>query len=219
MTMPRRFAALCSFVLCACMGAALLSPAVAPAAPPLATAAQMRPYAGIGVLMLAVAPGDELSEPLQRYDEPGIDRRGELDFDRIPRHEWIFGPPATALPLIVMARKGSWLKVVYDDAGREAWINPGRRGVFQPWDVYFKGQAGYMLPGLQKKYYQQFRYAGSGPPLSGATPRQIFKIIHLDDDWAVVMPDPNSLNRLRWRDEDGRLLIGLERGSAAAKLR
>jgi hypothetical protein len=179
----------------------------------------MRPYAGIGVLMLPVSSssGEETYEALQRYDEPGIYRRGELDIVQIPRHEWVFGPGSTMVSLVVMAKKAGWLKVVYDDAGRETWINPGRRGTFQPWDVFFKGQSGRMLPGLQKKYYQLFPQPGSGPPLTSVTPQQVFKVILLEGDWAVVMPDPNSLSRMRWRDEDGRLLIGLDRGGMPAK--
>jgi len=179
----------------------------------------MRPYAGIGVLMLPVSSdsGDAAYEELQRYDEPGIYRRGALEIVRIPRHEWIFGSGSAMVPLVVMAKKAGWLKVVYDDAGREAWINPGRRGTFQPWEVFFKGQAGRMLPGLQKKYYQLFRQPDSGQPLTSVTPRQVFKMILLDGDWAVVMSDPNSLNWMRWRDEDGRLLIGLERGGTPTK--
>ena len=163
-----------------------------------------------------MASSDETFEPLRLYDDPAISRKGELNLADVPRHEWIFGPSSTAAPLIVMARKTSWLKVAYDDAGREAWINPGRRGNFQTWDVFFKGQAGRMLPGLQKRHYQLYHQPGSEPPLASLTPQQSFKIIQLDGDWAVVMPDLNSLNWIHWRDEDGRLLIGLERGVAPA---
>lgn len=200
-------------LLCLSMVALLVTPVFVQSAPPLASSARMRPYSGIGVVLLAVSPesGAEPYETLQRYDEPGMVRRGELDISAIPRHEWIFGPGSATVPLVVMARKGAWLKVVYDDGGREAWINPGKRGVFQAWEQFFKGRDGRMLPGLQKRYYQLYRQPGSGQALASVSPRQVFKMILLDGGWAAVMPDPNTLNWLRWRDEDGRLLIGLER--------
>jgi hypothetical protein len=215
----RRFVPLLISLLCASSAAELLSPTCVQSAPAISAAPGMRPYAGIGILMLPVSSVsvDGTSETLLRYDEPAISRTGELDVAGIPRHEWIFGPGGATVPLVVMARKAGWLKVVYDDAGREAWINPGRRGIFQPWEVYFKGQTGRMLPGLQKKYYQLFRQPGAGLPLAGVTPRQEFKVILLEGDWAVVMPDPDSLSWVRWRDEDGRLLIGLESGGKPSK--
>ena len=172
----------------------------------------MRPYTGIGVLMLGIAADTaEPNEQLRLYDEPAIYRQGELEIARIPRHEWIFGPNADSVPLIVTARKREWLRVVYDDAGREAWINPGPRGVYQPWDDFFKGRAGRLLPGLQKRHYQLFSQAGRGPQAT-LTPKQFFKVIMFENDWSAVLTDSSTLGWLRWRDEDGRLLIALDAG-------
>jgi len=208
------------FICCLYLVAALVVPNGGHSAPPVATSLKMRPYTGIGILMLSApdASGKDYNAPLVLYEEPGLDRKGELDSIALPRQEWIFGSGSAVVPLVVMARKAGWLKVVYDEAGREAWINPGRRGVFQPWDVFFKGQTGRMLPGLQKKYYQLFVKAGSLPPLGSIAPQQTFKLILLEDDWAAVMPDPTTLNWIRWRDEDGRILIGLDRGPIPAKM-
>lgn len=180
----------------------------APAAPP-----KVRPYSGIGILMLkSVAPDADTREPLQLYEEPAISRLGALNAGRIPPYEWIFGPAGSALPLVVMARKGEWLRVAYDDAGREAWLNPRRQATFQPWELFFKGQAGRLLPGLQKRYYQIFQHPGKGA-LASVTPKQLFRVVKLENDWALVMSGQNGLGWLRWRDEDGRLLLGL--GAAA----
>lgn len=192
----------------------LLATIVAFAAPPRQPPPKMRPYSGIGILMLTVATGadDEKQEPYQLYEEPAIARIGELDLARISKYEWIFGVDHASLPLVVMARKGSWLRVVYDDAGREGWLNPRQRGSFQTWDAFFKGRAGKLLPGLQKRYYQLFRHPGKGA-LVTLTAKSGFKVVKLENDWALVMPDQNSLGWLRWRDEDGRLLIGLDRPS------
>jgi len=174
----------------------------APSAPP-----KMRPYTGIGMLMLPVAAND-LNDPLPLYEEPGLSRLGSLNPDRIPRYDWIFGTASSAAPLIVTGRKGPWLRVAYDDAGREAWLNPARSGAFQSWDFYLKDHVSRLLPGLQKKYYQLYKHPGKAP-LAPLTTRQFLKVLRLENDWAMVLSEQNLLGWLRWRDEDGRLLIGV----------
>lgn len=178
----------------------------APSAPPM-----MRPYTGIGMLLLPFAANDP-NDPLPLYEEPGLARLGSLNPDRIPRYDWIFGTASSASPLIVTGRKGSWLRVAYDDAGREAWLNPARSGTFQAWDLYLKGHVSSLLPGLQKKYCQLYQHPGK-VVLAQLTARQFFKVLRLDNDWAMVMYDQNTLGWLRWRDEDGRLLIGVNSAS------
>ena len=180
----------------------------APAAPP-----RMRPYSGVGILMFPAA-GDT---PLPLYEEPGLSRLGTLNTAKIPRYEWIFGAFSTAAPLIVTKRKGSWLRVAYDDAGREAWMNPARAAVFQAWEVYLKDHVSRLLPGLQKKYYQLYQQPGQSA-LAPLTTRQILKVLRLENDWAMVLVDQNSLGWLRWRDEDGRLLIGVASMSQGKQL-
>jgi hypothetical protein len=46
--------------------------------------------------------------------------------------------------------------------------------------------------------------------LTTLTTKQLFKVLRLENDWAMVLIDQNALGWLRWRDEDGRLLIGIE---------
>ncbi|BCS55560.1 hypothetical protein GSVR_38680 [Geobacter sp. SVR] len=174
----------------------------------------MRPYAGIGILMLSPAsePGDTESISQRLYQEPAILRQGEVDFSRVPDHEWIFGSAEVAYPLIVTARRGNWLRVVYDDAGREAWLMaPSRKG-YRPWDEFLKGQAARLLPGLRKQFYQIFRQPGGGGG-AALTGKSGFRIIRIEDDWAQVITDQNNPGWLRWRDEDGRLLVGLDRAA------
>lgn len=172
---------------------------------------KLRPYTGIGVLLLSVAPGvdGEKPESLYLYQEPAISRLAELNGNTVPPYEWIFGMNSMKMPLIVTSRNGNWLRVVYDDAGREGWLMVHRQGIFQPWATFFKGRFARLLPGLQKQYYQLYQEPGN-VPLPGSSPKKSFKIIKLEGDWALVMPDLNSMGWLRWRDEDGRLLIGLE---------
>ncbi len=191
------------------------------AAPPVPAPPKIRPYSGIGVMMLAIAGTNDAMEPYALYDEPAIARLGELTIAKVPAYDWIFGSPVAGLPLIVTARKGSWLRVTYDDAGREAWLNPRRPAMFHPWEIFLKGQTVRLLPGLQKRLYQLFQQPGQGT-VATVTPKHLFKVVKLEDDWALVVSEQNTLGWLRWRDEDGRLLMGLasvkpEHGTGASE--
>ena len=169
---------------------------------------KMRPYCGIGIVVLQAPDSDPgRTEPFNLYEEPGIFRRGELDSASTSANEWIFGMQKGRIPLIVTARKGSWLKVCYDDAGREAWIDPQRRGIFQSWDQFLKGQMSRLLPALRKQQYQMYRQPARSP-LAVLTPKHLFKVLKLENDWAMIMCDQNTIGWVRWRDEDGRLLVG-----------
>jgi hypothetical protein len=170
---------------------------------------KMRPYSGIGIVFLNSSDsGINQGEPFYLYEEPGIFRQGELGGSIISVNERVFGVQKAQIPLIVMARKGDWLRVCYDDAGREAWLDPQRRGTFQPWDQFMKGQMSHLLPGLFKQYYQLYKEPERNP-LSTLTPVQQFKVLKLDSDWVMVMSDQKTIGWLRWRDEDGRLLVGV----------
>lgn len=174
------------------------------AAPP-----RMRPYIGIGLVVFSQsvdAPNQELLLPM--YEEPGLSRIGMLVTTRLSGNEWIFGLQEGIPPLVVSARKGYWLRVIYDDAGREAWIDPQNKGCFQSWEQYLRLQTGRMLPGLQSQYYQLQQQPG-GRMIATLTPKQVFKVLKLENAWGKVLTDQAQIGWVRWRDDDGRLVIGL----------
>lgn len=170
---------------------------------------KMRPYSGIGVVRFA-ASADTPQESLILYEEPGIFRVGEYNHSKATGNEWVVGKTSETLLLIVMARKGEWLRVTYDDAGREAWVKPQRSSAYQPWDQFLKTQTCHLLPGVRKPFYQLYRQP-SRDPLVMLTPKQVFRILKVDGDWAMVVVDQTSIGWLRWRDEDGRLVLGFGR--------
>lgn len=171
---------------------------------------KMRPYSGIGVALLpGTVAGQEAPRPLYLYREPGLSRLGTATVTALPGNEWIFGKQSGQILLIVTARKGNWLKVCYDDAGREAWINTLGKDYFQPWDLFFKSRFSRMLPGLRKQYYQLYQRPEQNPG-AALTPKQPFRVLRLEHDWVMVLPDQAIIGWLRWRDEDGRLTIGLD---------
>ena len=170
---------------------------------------RMRPYTGIGLVVFSQsdsAPTQDLQ--LQLYDEPGLSRVGMLNGSRLSGNEWIFGLPEGTSPLIVSARKGDWLRVFFDDAGREAWIEPRSKGRFQSWEQFLKLQTGRMLPGLQTQYYQLQQQPG-GKLLATLTPKQLFKVLKLENTWGMVLTDQAQIGWVRWCDDDGRLVIGV----------
>ncbi|NTV50122.1 MAG: hypothetical protein HGB32_00705 [Geobacteraceae bacterium] len=173
-----------------------------------ATPPRMRPYTGVGLFIFAQpdkVPAQDLR--LQLYEEPGLLRVGMLNDSKRSGNEWVFGSLEGLPPLIVSARKGDWLRVVYDDAGREAWINPENKGRFQSWEQLLKRQTGYILPGLPSLYYKLQQQPG-GKLLATLSPKQLFKVLTLEDDWGMVLTDQALIGWLRWRDDDGRLLVG-----------
>lgn len=172
---------------------------------------KMRPYTGIGLLLLKkpAAGQESAAESLYLYEEPGISRSIELKPGLVPPHSWIFGSDPALFPLFVMNRKGNWLEVSYDEAGREAWLNPGRQGVFKSWQAFLKGKTGHLLPGLQKRHYQ-FLPQHPGGTRTTISSRERFKIIRAEKERILVMLNQQALGWLSWRDEDGRLLIGVD---------
>lgn len=177
---------------------------------------KMRPYAGIGVLHLPVS-NSVPAETTPLYEEPALSRLGEFNRSKTPSYDWIFGATPAAQLLIVTARKGSWLRVVYDDAGREAWLKPTRQMTFQTWELFLKGNLSHLLPGLHKKYYQLFQEPGDATAAS-VTIHQPFKVLQLENEWAMVLIDQISLGWLRWLDDDGRLIIGIVTESKVPQL-
>lgn len=167
----------------------------------------MRPYTGIGLVLFSQTDGagQDLRVPL--YEEPGLSRIGMLNSSRLPGNEWIFGALDATPPLIVSARRGDWLRVFYDDAGREAWIDSRSRGRFQTWEQFMKLQTGHLLPGLQPQYYR-LQQQPDGKPLATLTPRQVVKLLKVENAWGMVVIGQTQIGWLRWRDDDGRLLLG-----------
>jgi hypothetical protein len=170
---------------------------------------RMRPYTGSGLVVFAQADNSsnqDLQLPL--YEEPGLSRVGMLNSSRLSGNEWIFGVQEGVPPLVVSARRGDWLRVFYDDAGREAWIDPQSKGRFLSWEQFLKVQTGHMLLGLQPHYYQLLQRPG-GKLLATLSAKQVFKVLKLENAWGMVLTDQAQMGWVRWHDDDGRLTIGV----------
>jgi hypothetical protein len=174
-----------------------------------ATPPRMRPYIGIGLVVFSPSGNtsvQDLQVPL--YEEPGLSRIGILKNSRLSGNEWIFDLADSPQPLIVSARKGDWLRVFYDDSGREAWLDPQAKGRFQTWEQFLKLQTVHLLPGLQAHLYQ-LQLQPDGKQLATLTPKQLFRVLKLENAWGMVLGEQGQLGWIRWCDDDGRLLVGI----------
>lgn len=171
---------------------------------------KMRPYSGIGLVLFAQHTTAIRNLDLTLYAEPGLVRVGALNDPRLRGNEWVFELPGETQPLIVSARKREWLRIYYDDAGREAWVDPHSRAQFVTWEWFLKQRSAFMLPGLQKRYYQLFHQT-ERTPLATLKAKQAFRVLKLEQDWCMVLISQSQIGWLRWRDEDGRLLIGVSK--------
>lgn len=188
--------------LCTCC---VTSPHAATAVPRYI--AKPRPTAGIGILTIQI-PGTDQPEQMYLYEEPGLIRIAGINPEKFPTFDHIFGTCSSSAQLIVTARKQQWLKVIYDEAGREGWLHQKNGGEFKLYSEWLRQTVTRLLPGLQKKYYQLYRSEGV-TPLATVTAAQNFKILRVHNSWAYILTEQNQLGWLRWKDEDGRLLIGL----------
>lgn len=170
----------------------------------------MRPYSGIGVLQ--ITKGD-LAEELLLYEEPGLTRNGTLETVAARQlTAWLFGAEDD-LYLLVTARKGDWLRIERDNAGRQAWLHAMRRWHYSPWDQFLKGKAISFLRNAPKHQLQIYPHPGAtnGNPLPA---HSLMKVIKVQGDWSYVLFDLFNIGWIRWRDHDGRLLVGLSQSSA-----
>lgn len=187
---------LITLFLCSAAGAAPRSP---------------RPEAGIGVLFVrpSLSDRDGASPLVILYREPGVGRIGEwraasLPFLSLPAEE------RGGTPLAVMAKRGGWFRVAYDDAGRSGWVEGERGWSFLPWDEYLKGKGVRLLPGLRKPYYiLRSAPADHAPELRTLSPENSLRVVEVAGDRARVLLDLVVMGWLPWRDEDGRLLVGV----------
>ena len=95
---------------------------------PVADAQQFRPFSGIGVVIIRPLNRESpvASAPIPFYRDPGVARIAERPAVEIPTLSSILKMPAGEYPLAVMGKKGNWLRIAYDDAGREGWVGLAR---------------------------------------------------------------------------------------------
>lgn len=192
--MPKKLSA----VLALTVSLLVLSQA-AQAAPPAP-----RPYAGVGVLSLKEVERKAGEPPtVTLYLEPELVPVAELAAASMPR---LCGTDAEPR-LAASQTRGGWIRVYFDDAGRQGWLRSERNWEYLPWQEYLPGRTVRVLPGLRKGWYAVKSIPGDeGSELCLVARDQQVQVTEVRDDWALLK---SPAGWFRWRDGDGRLTIAL----------
>ncbi len=180
------------------------------ALPALGAPPKPRPYTGSGLLIIRSDPSSEtgITGSLTIYREPGVGRIAEPGYGEIPLLTRIVEPAAGEYPVAVMGKKGEWLKIAYDGAGREGWLEMARRWEIIPWEEFLPGRTARFLPWLKKGFYLLRREpSAAAPELATLPPESTTRIGRVEGDWLYVTVAPGRTGWLRWRDDEGRFLI------------
>ena len=179
---------------------------------PVYAAQQIRPHAGIGLLIIRPLSPDRAAETgsMTLYNYPGVKRIAEVINDVIPELQQVLVPVTGAYAVGVTGKKGDWLKITYDDAGREGWVKMERSWVYTPWESLLKGRSATLLPKLRKSSYQLRKdHSESSEPIETLSSFQKLQVVAIEGDWARIMIEGIPSGWIRWRDQEGRLMISL----------
>jgi len=171
-----------------------------------------RPLAGVGLLSIQNFSGQtDTPQTLTIYREPGVGRIADLELAEFPS----MAPSISLSPMIrhiaVTRWKTDWAKVIFDDSGREGWLKVSHAWKFQPWQRYLKGGEVRLLIGLRKEYYQLRPAPLSSQTLAPVSKEKKLRVVDIDDNWMLIIVDFENSGWLRWKDDDGRLLITVEK--------
>lgn len=176
-------------------------------------AAPSRPVTGIGILVMrSLNPDisvDTMMLPL--YDEPGLRRIGTTRPSALPHLSAVLARDERDEAVAVLQKRSNWLRIAYDDAGREGWVEQQRSWQFATWDNWLKGRVAQFLPGIPKQYLRLLREPSvAAPPLDTPVVQKQLRIIRAKDDWLQVLVDGSVMGWVRWRDGDDRFLVQIK---------
>jgi hypothetical protein len=177
----------------------------------------LRPYSGSGLLLLRPPPPREPDQPatLLIYREPGVGRAAEKGYGDIPLLLQVVESSPGEYPAAVMGKKGDWLEIAYDAAGRTGWIEASRRWDCVSWEQFLPGRTARFLPWLKKGHYLlRGGPSAAARELKALDAASVVRIDRIEGDWMHVTVSPPMEGWLRWRDEEGRFLITVRPGRA-----
>lgn len=162
-------------------------------------------------LLVMQAPfprADAGAAPLIIYREPGVGRIAAPTFPEMATSVPSYASSEGTLLVPASRRMGQWIRIHYDDAGREGWIRMERSWRFVPWEDFLPGTTVRLLPGLNKIFYTPHsgpagNLADSGQSLQNET----LRIEAVAGQWARAKTISGASVWVRWRDDDGRLTI------------
>ena len=177
-----------------------------------ASAAQPRPFTGSGLLIVRnMNPASSARPPsLTLYRETGVGRIGEFPVTRMPLLSSFVKLSPCEFPLAVMGKRGGWLLVAYDDAGREGWVKMARWWIYEKWEAFLTGRAVTLIPGLIKEWAGlREGPSESLPQTAWISPGETLKVIEVRENWLLVVTTTGVYGWLSWRDGDDRFIISI----------
>lgn len=145
------------------------------------------------------------------YREPGVGRIVDLDISDIPLLSAVLRPASEKQLFAVTRRKGDWVRIVYDEAGREGWFVPPRQWSFYSWDRFLRGREVRPAGGLKKEYLQLYAEPSAAAPVLESMDRdRSLRVLDVSDNWLLVLVDMARPGWFRWKDDDGRFLVSVE---------
>lgn len=187
------------------------------ALPAFGAPVKARPYAGNALLIIHPPAFREPDKPaaLIVYRDPEIGRIAELTCDALPLLSRVIALPIGEYPVAVLGKKGTWLKIAYDDAGREGWLEMARRWEYIPWDEFLPGRTARLLPGLKKGFYAVRQTPDeAAAEIEVLPPEKAFRILEVMAGWVRVETGAASSGWLQWQDNGSRFLISVSERKA-----
>lgn len=168
-----------------------------------ASPVKARPLSGIGVLLVK---GE--GKVITIYREPKVGRLAELPAAALPGLAPWLGEVEGAFPAVVLSNRPGWLRIIYDSAESDGWVERRRSGEFRPWGEFLQGRSIGMLSGVRKEFYTLRREASvSAEVLRSAGVEEYFRVVTVEGEWMRVRSAAGDKGWLRWRDDNSRLLI------------
>ncbi len=162
---------------------------------------------GTGILLLSKTSTAERPVILI-YKEPSLGRITALDAARLPALSQSISSPDGLIPAIVTSKRSGWFRIIYDDGEREGWVEGRSTYRFYGWQELLVNRQVVLLGGLRKEFYQLRSSADSNSATLETLAKGSMVIsLQLDGDWIRVTTDSQTQGWLRWRDENGRLVI------------
>lgn len=173
---------------------------------------KMRPLSGIGFIDACQSQRQSFTPSVVTlYREPGVGRITDLDVSDIPLLSAVLRTASEKQLFAVTRRKGEWVRIVYDEAGREGWFVPPRQWSFYSWDRFFRGREVRPAPGLKKEYLQLYAEPSVAAPVLESMDRdRRLRVLDVSDGWILVLVDMARSGWFRWKDDDGRFLVSVE---------
>jgi hypothetical protein len=169
-----------------------------------ASPVKARTLSGVGVVRITESAA---TSKVALYREPGIGLLQTVSLTALPSLR-LNGINLERLYFPVIAKKRGWLKVVLDDAERTGWLEMGRGWEFSSWERFLENRQITMLRGLRKDYYLLRKAAAITADSLGSMEKSSSLVCReINGEWVMVETAGGVSGWLRWRDENGRLLL------------